>query len=342
MFDIVSIGSATRDGYFKGIPFVEVEDKRFAVGKGIALPYGGKVTVPEIIFTTGGGATNASVTFVRQGYDACCICRIGKDVSGEEIIRNLKAENINTKYFQIDKEKPSAYSVIFLTQSGERTILSYKGAVDDISEKEIPWKKLKSRWMFLSSLAGNKDLLTSAFNWAKNKKVFLATNPGASDLDIFKQFPELLNNFDIFILNQEEASALTDIPYNQEKELFKKLDSLVQGLVVMTKGPEGLVVSNGKELWRVGTYKEKAIVDRTGAGDAFASGFVSAFLGNKKVIKQGERCVFEDKDIEMAIRLGSANATSKVEKIGSKTGLLKKGEINNERWKDLSISRINL
>lgn len=337
MFDIISIGSATRDGFFKGIPFVEVEDKRFSVGRGIALPYGGKVKVPEVIFSTGGGATNVSVTFSRQGFKTCCICRIGKDVSGEEIIRNLKAEKVNTKYFQIDKNSPSAYSVIFLTESGERTILSYKGAGDDISEKEIPWKKLKSRWLFLSSLAGNKELLIESINWAKKKKAFLATNPGFGELKIFKEFPELLNNFDIFILNQEEAATLTDIPYNQEKELFKKLDNLIQGLVVMTKGPEGLIVSNGKELWRVGTYKEKAIVDRTGAGDAFASGFVSAFLGNKRIIKKDGRCIFEDKNIEMAIRLGSANATSKVEKISAKAGLLRRGDINEERWLELKV-----
>ena len=139
MFDIISIGSATRDGFFEGIPFIIVKDKRFRVGKGIALPYSGKVKVPKATFTTGGGGTNTAVTFTRQELKTACIFRVGKDVSGEEVIKNLKAEGIDVSYVQIDLKTPTAYSVIFLTQSGERTILSYKGAGENISEKVLDY-----------------------------------------------------------------------------------------------------------------------------------------------------------------------------------------------------------
>jgi len=341
MYDVFAIGSATRDGFFEGIPFVFVKDKKFRVGKGIALPFGGKIKVPKVTFTTGGGGTNTAATFSRQGFKTGCICRVGNDVSAEEIRRELEREGVDTKFFQIDKKTPSAYSVIFLTKSGERTILSYKGAGDNISEKEIPWNKIKTRWLYLNSLAGNRSILEKAVNFTKKNKVFLAMNPGAGELNNLKKSPQLLSYFDIFILNQEEASYLTGISYFKEKELFKKLDKLIEGLVVMTKGPKGLVVSDGKTLWRAGIYKEKRVADRTGAGDAFASGFVAAFAG-KKIVRIGNRSIFNKKDIEKAIKLGSANATSVVEYIGAKTGILYKKDLVNKRWNKLAIAAFNL
>jgi len=341
MYDVFAIGSATRDGFFEGIPFIFVKDKKFRVGKGIALPFGGKIKVPKVIFTTGGGATNTAVTFSRQGFKTGCVCRVGNDVSGEEIRRELEREGVDTKFFQIDKKTPSAYSVIFLTKSGERTILSYKGAGDNISEKLIPWRKIKSRWLYLSSLAGNRNLLLQAINFARKNNVFLAINPGMGELINFKKSPHLLNNFDIFVLNQEEASFLTGIPFSKEKEVFEKLDDLIQGLVVMTKGPDGVVVSDGANLWRAGIYREKKLVDRTGAGDAFASGFVAALI-TKQVIKVKNRSVFREKDVETAIKLGSANATSVVEAIGAKAGILRKKDLTNKRWQNLPIEKIAL
>jgi ribokinase len=338
MFDIISIGSATRDGFFEGVPFVIVNDKRFRVGKGIALPYGGKVKVPKVTFTTGGGGTNTTVTFARQGLKTSCIFRVGKDVSGEEIIRNLKAEKIDISFCQIDKKTPTAYSVIFLTETGERTILSYKGAGENISEKEIPWQKLKTRWLYLNSLGGNLNLLKKALQFAHQNNIFVAANPGSGELENLKNHKELLKFFDIFIVNQEEASYLTDIPYAKEKEVFQKLDELIQGLVVMTKGPKGVSVSDGKILWQAGVYKEKKVVDRTGAGDAFSSGFVSVFA-SEKIKKDNYRSIFEEEKIEKAIKVGSANGTSVVEYVGAKTGILTKKQLQEKRWKNLPIKK---
>ena len=336
MFDIISIGSATRDAFFEGVPFLEIKDKRFRVGKGIALPYGGKIKVPKVTFTTGGGGTNTAVTFSRQGLKTSCIFRVGKDVSGEEVIRNLKAEKIDVSYAQIDKTTPTAYSVIFLTKSGERTILSYKGAGENINEKEIPWSQLKSRWLYLDSLGGNLNLLKKALSFAHKNNIFVASNPGSGELKNLKKHKDLLKFFDIFLVNQEEASYLTDIPYQKERFIFQKLDQLIEGLVVMTKGPKGVSVSDGKMIWQAGVYPEKKVVDRTGAGDAFCSGFVSVFAKGK-IKKDKYRSLFNAEKIEQAIKVGSANGTSVVEHIGAKTGILTKKQTQQKRWKNLKI-----
>lgn len=341
MFDVISFGSATRDAFFEGIPFILVKDKKFHVGKGIALPYGSKIKVEKVTFTTGGGGTNTAVTFARQGLKTACICRVGDDVSGKEIIRNLNQEKIETRWIQIDKTTPTAYSVIFLTKSGERTILSYKGAGEKISEKEIPFSQLKSRWFYLDSLGGNFRLLKKILFFAKKNNIFLAINPGGGELENLKRNNNLLKFFDVFVVNQEEASYLTNISYFKEKEIFRKLDQLIEGLVVMTKGPKGVTVSDGKILWRAGIYPEKKIVDRTGAGDAFASGFVSALI-RSKTFRIKWRSYFSEEAVEKAIKLGSANATSVVEAIGAKTGILFKKDFQKRRWRKLKIEKIYL
>jgi len=121
----------------------------------------------------------------------------------------------------------------------------------------------------------------------------------------------LLDKIDILIVNQEEASLLTQSDFKNEEEIFKKLDQLVKGIAVMTKGPEGVVVSDGKKIYSAGIPKS-GLVDRTGAGDAFSAAFVAGWI--------------EKEDISYAIQLATANATSVVQKMGATNGLLKKGE----------------
>lgn len=332
MFDIITIGSATRDGFFEGIKFIPCESEKFITGKGIALPLGAKIKVPKVHFLTGGSATNTAVTFARQGLKTAIICRVGNDVSGETIIREQEEEGIDTKFIQIDYTVPTAYSVIFLTPSGERTILSYKGCAEKLTAWEISWEKIKTQWICIGSLGKEKNILKGLIQFAVSKNIKLAINPGWNELEWLKKHPKWLDKFEIFICNQEEAAYFTDISYNKEKKIFEKLDRLVKGIVVMTKGKNGASVSNGKYLWKAGVFKKKAI-DATGAGDAFASGFIAIFIKNKEI---------DEKLIKEAIRVGNANACSVVEHIGTKPGVLYKKDLKNPRFQNLKIKRILL
>ncbi|MCX6736771.1 MAG: carbohydrate kinase family protein [Candidatus Parcubacteria bacterium] len=329
MLDIISIGSATRDGFFEGVPFTEIKSKSFKLGKGICLPFGDKVIVPKITFSTGGGAVNTATTFSRQGLKTATIIRVANDISGKELIAGLKKEKVDIKFVQTDFKTSTGYSVIFLTPSAERTILTYRGCSDNLTEKEIPWEKLKTKWVFIDPLGGNEKLLKKILSFCKNNKIKVASTPGKGELKILKQNPSWLNYYDVFILNQEEASELTDVSYISEKAIFKKLDKWVNGIVVMTKGRGGATVSDGHKLYQAGIFKEKNLIDRTGAGDAFASGFVSGLI-------------LKPNDLDYAVKLGSANGTAVVEHIGSLAGILKKGEINQSRWNKFPVKIINL
>jgi len=322
MFDIISIGTATRDMFCIGAPFIEIESEKFKTLKGLCLSYGSKAELPNILFTTGGAGTNAAVAFARAGFKTACLSRVGSDPGGSAILSELDKEGVSSKYFQIDKKNFTAYSIIFLTKEGERTILSYKGAGEHLSEKEIPWEEIKkTKWFYLDSLGGNKELLRQLLEFAKSNNIKIASNPGSRELKILKENKDWLKNYDIFTLNQEEASDLTGVDYQNEKEIFSELENLLPGIIVMTKGPKGVVVSDGKSRFAAGIFKEEKLVDRTGAGDAFASAFVSGF-------------------IQEAIKWGSANGTSVVERVGAKEGILNEKEYQDKRWQELEIVKI--
>ena len=331
MFDVITIGSATRDGFFEGIDFLSVEGKCFVANKGICLPLGAKIKVPKVHFLTGGSATNTAVSFARQGLKTAIICRVGDDISGKTIVKEQKKEKIDTQFIQKDYLMPTAYSVIFLTSSGERTILSYKGCAENLTVQEIPWKKIQTRWLCIGSLGKEKNILKDIIEFAVSKNIKLAINPGWHELNWLKKHPKWLEKFEIFICNQEEAACFTDIPYNKEKKIFKKLNDLVKGIVVMTKGKNGVSVSNGKILWKASIFnKKQKIMDATGAGDAFASGFISVFIKQKEI---------NEKIIKEAIRVGSANACSVVEHIGTKPGILYKKDLKRSQFKNLKIQK---
>ena len=110
----------------------------------------------------------------------------------------------------------------------------------------------------------------------------------------------------------------------------------------MTDARNGLWVSDGKCLYKAGIYKERAVIDRTGAGDAFGSGFLSRIL-HKIPNPKSQILKLTPEDIKYAIRLGSANATSKVEGIGAKYGLLTKKQFEtHKRWKNLHIKIVKI
>jgi len=333
MFDIITIGSATRDGFFEGVDFLSVEGKCFATNKGICLPLGSKIRVPKVHFLTGGSATNTAISFARQGLKAAVICRVGDDISGKTIIEEQKKEGIDTQFIQKDYLVPTAYSVIFLTSSGERTILSYKGCAEDLTVEEIPWKKIQTHWLCIGSLGKEKNILKKIIEFAVSNNIKLAINPGWGELNWLKEHPDWLDKFEIFVLNQEEAAYFTDIPYTKEKKIFKKLDNLVNGIVVMTKGKNGVSVSNGEYLWKASVFKGKKTMDTTGAGDAFASAFIATLIKKKKI---------DEGLIKEAIRTGSANATSVIEYIGTKPGILHKKDFKKSRFQNLKIKRISL
>src|SRR3989338_3358959 len=163
MFDVVTIGSATRDAFFEG-DFPLVKWPKTESGKAYLFPFGEKLEAKKVFFTIGGNAANASVTFARQGFKTACIAKTGNDVSGEEIRRRLKKEGIETKFIVYDPETPTSYSVLLL-EKGERTILNYHGAGGNLKIDDMNLKNLSARWWYMSLAGGSDTMLKNLFKF---------------------------------------------------------------------------------------------------------------------------------------------------------------------------------
>lgn len=327
MFDVITFGSASWDIFLKPKNFQIIKDKRFITGKGLAFNIGSKVDVKEAFFASGGGGTNTAVTFAKQGLKVAYCATVGKDIAGREIVEELKRYGIDTKMVFLTDEKPTNYSIVLNSGPKEdRTILVYRGASECLKSSQIPWEKLKNtKWIYLAPLSGKLAKLTKKLvDFAFKNKIKIAGNFGNSQLSLPKKIiNDILKKINVLILNREEASLLTKTPFEKEKEIFSKIDKLCPNIAVLTRGKEGVIVSDGEYIYKAPSQKVK-VADATGAGDAFSAGFVS------KLILGG--------DIESAIQFGIANASSCLKEWGAKNGLLKKGQ----RFKKVKVTKIKI
>jgi len=315
MYDIITFGSATRDIHLKSKAFKVLKDEKdFATGEGLCMAMGSKVDVEDISFSSGGGGTNVASTFAKQGLKTAFCGAIGADLAGLEIVRELKNTGIDTRFLRKKKEKPTNYSVIVSGgEGGDRTILVYRGASELMKKEDILWKKLKTKWVYLAPM-GNKlmDIFEDVVNFAFENKIKIAVNPSKQQLQMpAEKLKRIFSKINVLFLNKEEASILTGISYDKEQEIFKKIDEICPGIAVMTKGGEGVTVSDGKYLYFAKPNPDREIVDTTGAGDSFASGFLSGYIKFSG-------------DIVKAIQLGLANSEANIAEVGAKTGLLGK------------------
>lgn len=330
MHDIITFGSATKDIFLKVKGYKLADEKKFITGKGLCFSLGSKLEIEKLFLSSGGGGTNTAATFAKQGFKTAFCGMVGDDISGREIIEELKQLGIDTQFVLTTKKALTNHSIIISSGEGlarrataegkkERTILVYRGASSLLEKNEIPWLRDGPRitgtvpiakLFYLAPLSGKlAELFEELVDFAKNNGIKIAANPGNSQLSLPRTvLKKTLAKIDILILNQEEASFFTKVPYKKEKEIFKKIDEMCSGIVIMTKGSEGVAVSDGKQIFSVRAPKSK-VVDRTGAGDSFASGFVSGFLQ-------------KNDDVEYAIQLGIANSTACLTKLGAKNGLL--------------------
>jgi len=334
--DVVAIGSTVRDAFFE----TDLEIAKWAKapsGKALVVPFGEKFGVEKAHFTLGGNAANASITFARQGLRSAIFTKIGNDVAGEELRRVFKKERVNTKLIETS-DLHTAYSVLLL-QKGERSILTYHGAMDEFDIHKANLDKLKSKWWYVSLPGESYKTFDRLLSYAKKNNIKVALNPSFKHLtgDGREKLLKHLKDISLLSVNGSEAALITGVGIKDTKKIFQKLDDLVPGIVAVTYGSKGAIISDGNYIYKAGIFKNKKLVDRTGAGDAFGSGFVAGLIRSKEKCVKGN-C--NPENIEYAIRLASANSTSVVEQMGASEGVLKRKEFDSaKRFKTLRVTK---
>ncbi len=272
------------------------------------LELGSKADVNKIDFSTGGGATNAAVTFARQGLESAFMGTIGHDPAGQAVLDDLDHEGVDTTHVSYSEKYNTGYSMLLLAPGGERTILTYRGASTHYHTKDFRLDDVEADWLYISSLAGQMDILDHILTTAKRKNIKVMFNPGRGELDNPTKLKALLSDVDVLMANREEMQQIVEGV--SLEELARHAERYVK-TVIVTDGSDGVLAADGKTIVHAGMYDDVKVVDRTGAGDAFGSGFLSQYC--------------QGKGLRDSVLFASANSTSVVTAIGAKTAILHKG-----------------
>src|SRR3989344_5529975 len=312
-FDLISIGDTTIDVFLELDPkdadaFCVIDKERCVV----AFDYASKMPVSKMTrLAAVGNAANNTIGSSRLGLKTAIFTHSGSDEDSQETKKVLEEEDVSTEFFVMEKGKKSNFSSV-INYSAERTIFVYHEP-RDYKFPELP----SSKWVYYTSTGlGNEVLVKPLVEYLKKTGAHLGFNPGShhlrSGLEMLKPLFEVAQ---VLILNREEAYGLVGGDLSDIKGLLQKLKEIGPQIVVITDGRGGSYATiDGREVWFASIPEESPVIERTGCGDAYSTGFLAALI--------------LEKEIPDAMVWGTMNATSVIQYIGARQGLLTRSGID--------------
>ena len=228
---------------------------------------------------SGGSVANSIVGLSQLGNEVGFIGKISDDDFGKKYEDGLIKENVNFLYKKKKEELPTGTCLILITPDSERTMCTFLGTAGKINENDIDLKITnKSKMIFLEGYLWDEGEPQKAFEKAIGGKSKVAMS--LSDkfcVDRHKpHFLELVKNkLDITFANEEEILSLINTNNFQEVVSFAKE---IKKTLIITRGEKGAISINNDIVTEVGIKKNLNVVDLTGAGDLFASGYLHGYL----------------------------------------------------------------
>lgn len=308
MFDITVIGDTTID-VFAEIDQDSAQCTLDRTSSHLCFQYGSKIPVKQMTTVIGvGNAANVAVAMARFGARTALYTILGSDVNGRAIYKKFTRAKISSRYIRLDKEKGTNYSTV-IEYKGDRTILAYH----EKRHYQLP-RLAKTSWIYFSSISGNHDEFNQELcsYLAANKHVRLGFNPGTLQMNLGeKRLRGIFGVTAVLFVNKEEAQRLV----GEKKDMGKLLMALHKKgprIVVVTDGKCGSYCFDGTQTYFFPIF-DVPVIQRTGCGDAYASGFLAALM--------------HERSVPEAMRWGTMNAASVSQRIGSQAGLLSEKEM---------------
>jgi len=308
--DILSVGDVVTDAFIKLLDDQAkvVNDDRGS--KWLAMPFATKLPFDHVeVAQAVGNASNAAVSFARLGLNAGFVTNVGGDSEGRDIINALHHNGVDTRFVRINPSHKSNYHYV-LWYKDERTILikheEYDYHWSHLRPNEIP------RWIYFSSISEHAiDYHDQVSDWLDdNPSVRMAFQPGTFQMKAgTERLKRIYQRTEVLILNREEAVFVSGGAYDDIEDLFKRLHALGPKVVIITDGPAGAYASDGEHRFSMPLYPDPAPpLERTGAGDAFASTLVAALV--------------KGLSLEEALAWAPINSMNVVQHVGAQAGLL--------------------
>lgn len=270
--DVICVGAAIVD-----IPLQPVSKNIFDVDS---------YPLKQISMTTGGDALNEATILSRLGHKVALNSIVGKDPAGYFILDECKKEGIDTDSFKQDSALDTSINVGLVTADGERTFVTnrngslWKFSLVDVDLKRFPHAKLLSLASIFNSPLLDGDALVKIFATAREHKLIICADMIKPRLnETLGDIRDALSYVDYLFPNYEEACLLTgEDDLESIADIF--LGCGVKNVVIKT-GKKGCFIKNATTKFSVSAVEGITAIDTIGAGDNFASGFISALLEGK-------------------------------------------------------------
>ena len=257
----------------------------------------------------GGSVANTMAGIAYLGGNPSFIGKVNSDEFGKIYKKSLKTISVNYLYSEKEENLSTGASIIFITPDSERTMCTYLGISSQLSKEDINENYIKDYKIillegYLWDKGMSEEMFKHVINLAKKNKVKVAMS--LSDIfcvsrhkdDFFKL---LKNDLDILIGNEKEINELM-----QKNNLLDSINELkkINKLIIITRSEQGSVAILNNQITNCESIKVKKVLDLTGAGDLFASGFLKEYLDNSKIKK--------------CLQTGSELAAKVIQKIGAR------------------------
>ncbi|MFQ3360810.1 MAG: adenosine kinase [Alphaproteobacteria bacterium] len=252
--------------------------------------------------TCGGSASNTATGLSLLGCEVSFIGKTGNDDLGQNFKKDLNNYNITGEHITIDNNLVTGRSIVLITPDKERTMNTYLGASSTLSDKNISMSMFKNtKGVFIEGylwyLESGKKIINKSVKESKKNGGYVALS--LSDnicVDLYrKEIKKLIKekSIDYLFGNKNEVSALletnnTNLMLNEALELSNYI-----GKIIITDGSNGSYLIENISIEHIKPVLHTQIIDTTGAGDLYASGFLKGIdmnLSGKECAYLGNLC----------------------------------------------------
>lgn len=256
----------------------------------------------------GGSGTNAAAWLAHLGVEAHLVARVGDDPLGRLLERELEEAGVRTHLVR-DAGSPTGKVVVLVSGAGERTMITSRGAGENLSPEDLPQDAFHPDTHlhlsgYLFSGGPRRETALEALRRARQKGMTVSVDPSSTTMleDVgSSHFLEGTRGADLLLPNLEEGALLAGA--RDSAAILDALLGYYRG-VVLKLGPDGAAYADAGGRRAYVPAAKARVLDTTGAGDAFCAGFLAAWLAGD--------------DPEAALRGGAQTAARAVARVGGR------------------------
>jgi sugar/nucleoside kinase (ribokinase family) len=242
--------------------------------------------------TSGGSAANTVAYVAALGGRAAYIGKVADDQLGDVFAHDIRAIGVTYDTPRLTEGLSTARCLIFVTPDAQRTMQTFLGATTQLGPEDVNLDYITaSKVVYLEGYLWDQPRAKKAMRDAAIKahdagvKVAL-TLSDAFCVDRFRdEFIDLAeNHVDILFANESEILSLYQVKHFEEAVPHVRQHCEIAAL---TRSEKGSVVVNGDEVYIIDAEKGVRVVDTTGAGDAYAAGFLYAYTQGRDLATCG-------------------------------------------------------